>query len=372
MKDPSLIGEICAFSSVAATTTSLFSSASISSAPSIVGSSSSAIAADSSSSFKKPLQHLNIETQFLLAPNSTHVSSSDSFLTQTRKNDASIDLIFTVENNAESPSSTAKLEWKPTFNPFLFGSFESVNPLEEEKVSLALLSGEASSCLSSNLSRISAGRGRVASARVNDVVGSLHLHRREEVISKMLSLACGDFSSFSLGGSLHGFVYRTGKAMYGRCGAFHHTREMFDVWCHRGIQELVSSNSTVSGYMCASDANSAPMLFDKMTRCISPSISLVKILHVCASVGASLLGKHGYDFANYALGTLGGDPLDTTGIIELGGASTQFPFLYSSAFEYSHPYLATMHKLFRSTLKTKTASSLVYAVVSKSFQENLI
>ncbi|KAJ1391536.1 GroEL-like apical domain superfamily [Sesbania bispinosa] len=41
------------------------------------------------------------------------------------------------------------------------------------------------------------------------------------------------------------------------------------------------------------------------------------MLHVCASVGASLLGKHGYDFANYALGTLGGDPLDTTGIIEL-------------------------------------------------------
>lgn len=38
--------------------------------------------------------------------------------------------------------------------------------------------------------------------------------------------------------------------------------------------------------------------------------------------------------ANHALGTLGGDPLDTTGIIELGGASAQvllsfFPFTYS-------------------------------------------
>ncbi|KAJ1394931.1 Translation protein, beta-barrel domain superfamily [Sesbania bispinosa] len=69
-----------------------------------------------------------------------HVSSSDSFLTQIKKNDASIDLIFTVEENAESSSSTAKLEWKPTFNPFLFGSFESVNPLEEEKVSPASIS----------------------------------------------------------------------------------------------------------------------------------------------------------------------------------------------------------------------------------------
>lgn len=34
--------------------------------------------------------------------------------------------------------------------------------------------------------------------------------------------------------------------------------------------------------------------------------------------------------ANYALGTLGGDPHETTGIIELGGASAQvyiLPFL---------------------------------------------
>ncbi|KAJ1443833.1 Nucleoside phosphorylase superfamily [Sesbania bispinosa] len=32
--------------------------------------------------------------------------------------------------------STTKLEWKPSHNPFLFGSFDSLNCLEEEKISL--------------------------------------------------------------------------------------------------------------------------------------------------------------------------------------------------------------------------------------------
>jgi Golgi nucleoside diphosphatase len=34
-------------------------------------------------------------------------------------------------------------------------------------------------------------------------------------------------------------------------------------------------------------------------------------------------GIYAWVSANYALGTLHGDPLQTTGIIELGGASTQ-------------------------------------------------
>lgn len=34
-------------------------------------------------------------------------------------------------------------------------------------------------------------------------------------------------------------------------------------------------------------------------------------------------GTYAWVAANYALGTLGGDPLQTTGIIELGGASAQ-------------------------------------------------
>ncbi|MED6174352.1 putative apyrase 6 [Stylosanthes scabra] len=38
-------------------------------------------------------------------------------------------------------------------------------------------------------------------------------------------------------------------------------------------------------------------------------------------------GMYAWVIANYALGTLGGDPLDTTGIIELGGASAQVTFV---------------------------------------------
>ncbi|KAE8716094.1 putative apyrase 5 [Hibiscus syriacus] len=38
-------------------------------------------------------------------------------------------------------------------------------------------------------------------------------------------------------------------------------------------------------------------------------------------------GVYAWVVANYALGTLGGDPLDTTGIIELGGASAQVTFV---------------------------------------------
>ena len=34
-------------------------------------------------------------------------------------------------------------------------------------------------------------------------------------------------------------------------------------------------------------------------------------------------GLYAWVIANYALGTLGSDPLQTTGIIELGGASAQ-------------------------------------------------
>lgn len=34
-------------------------------------------------------------------------------------------------------------------------------------------------------------------------------------------------------------------------------------------------------------------------------------------------GMYAWVVANYALGSLGGDPLRTTGIIELGGASAQ-------------------------------------------------
>ncbi|GAU46521.1 hypothetical protein TSUD_402510 [Trifolium subterraneum] len=42
-------------------------------------------------------------------------------------------------------------------------------------------------------------------------------------------------------------------------------------------------------------------------------------------------GVYAWVVANYALGTLGGDPLETTGIIELGGASAQVTFVSREA-----------------------------------------
>lgn len=51
-------------------------------------------------------------------------------------------------------------------------------------------------------------------------------------------------------------------------------------------------------------------------------------------VSGSDEGVYAWVVANYALGTLGGDPQETTGIIELGGASAQvfiiLLFLYIS------------------------------------------
>jgi len=49
----------------------------------------------------------------------------------------------------------------------------------------------------------------------------------------------------------------------------------------------------------------------------------VLLLEFSVFVAGSDEGLYAWVVANYALGTLGGDPLQTTGIIELGGASAQ-------------------------------------------------
>ncbi|KAJ1403436.1 hypothetical protein SESBI_27277 [Sesbania bispinosa] len=70
----------------------------------------------------------------LLAPISTYVvSSSDSFLAnkdftpltimQSRKNNTCRDLIFMAEKGNNLVSSSTRMGWKPTPNPFNLGSF---------------------------------------------------------------------------------------------------------------------------------------------------------------------------------------------------------------------------------------------------------
>ncbi|KAJ1376043.1 Tetratricopeptide-like helical domain superfamily [Sesbania bispinosa] len=111
------------------------------------------------------------------------------------------------------------------------------------------------------------------------------------------------------------------------------THEMFDVQCHRGIQELVSSNSTMPGYMCASDAhsgymralyvrqnpvsNSALMLFDEMTQCVSPAVSLLNILPATAPMDDSLLRKEAHDFS-------------------VGTGSVMVPFMATDSFVWTN------------------------------------
>lgn len=61
----------------------------------------------------------------------------------------------------------------------------------------------------------------------------------------------------------------------------------------------------------------------------------------CFGFTGSDEGVYAWVVANYALGTLGGDPLETTGIIELGGASAQvrlhfFLITYDKKFHFGY------------------------------------
>nr|DAD31263.1 TPA_asm: hypothetical protein HUJ06_010113 [Nelumbo nucifera] len=60
--------------------------------------------------------------------------------------------------------------------------------------------------------------------------------------------------------------------------------------------------------------------------------------HWASVITGSDEGLYAWVAANYALGTLGGDPQNTTGIIELGGASAQVTFVSSEPLppEFSH------------------------------------
>ncbi|KAL1355982.1 hypothetical protein AAHE18_05G151100 [Arachis hypogaea] len=97
-------------------------------------------------------------------------------------------------------------------------------------------------------------------------------------------------------------------------------------------------------------------------------------------------GIYAWVVANYALGTLGGDPLDTTGIIELGGASAQVTFVSRELTQsgsshivkfgnttynlYSHSFLHyglnVAHDSWREALVSKD-----FNMASQSLQEGL-
>ncbi|KAJ1382510.1 Serpin, conserved site [Sesbania bispinosa] len=76
--------------------------------------------------------------------------ASSSFLPSITSSSSSVistafDLFFDSETRKDC---VTRLEWKPSPNPFLFGSFGLLNHLEEEKVSAVSFTGEVASCLS--------------------------------------------------------------------------------------------------------------------------------------------------------------------------------------------------------------------------------
>jgi len=56
-------------------------------------------------------------------------------------------------------------------------------------------------------------------------------------------------------------------------------------------------------------------------------------------------GVYAWVVANHALGTLGGDPSETTGIIELGGASAQVRLLFIGLLLFEN-FILVRSKLF--------------------------
>ncbi|KAJ1381659.1 Ureohydrolase domain superfamily [Sesbania bispinosa] len=253
-------------------------------------------------------------------------SPPDSPLAPLERNNESKKLSIMFLAHEIGENTTTELEWKSSSEPFTFGSFglmdknrderkdsSAINMMSSISSSKALVQLEDQICLQTSDPHAQIADSFEIVVVLEERPHGHHFSTKKEWV--LPEIENDDIISAFEGNNLINF--------YGYCKKILDTQKVFDKMPER---TFVSWNSTVSGYMCASDANFAPMLFDKMTGCISPSISLVKILHVCASVGASLLGKHDYDFANYALGTLGGDSLDTTRIIELEHMLVQHVF----------------------------------------------
>ncbi|KAL8211416.1 hypothetical protein R6Q57_005853 [Mikania cordata] len=120
--------------------------------------------------------------------------------------------------------------------------------------------------------------------------------------------ACGELPSFVRGASLHGniciygyennvFVGNALVAMYGRCGDLDCARQVFDEMLLCKIDDVISWNSMVAGYMQNGEPKQALQMFYQMTTRLSPdAVSLVNILPALASVRASMQGKEAHAY----------------------------------------------------------------------------
>ncbi|XP_010549831.1 PREDICTED: pentatricopeptide repeat-containing protein At5g16860 [Tarenaya hassleriana] len=123
--------------------------------------------------------------------------------------------------------------------------------------------------------------------------------------------ACGELRSRGGGASVHALAWVTGfetnsfvgnalVTMYERCGFLGDAWKVFDEMLVRGVWDIVSWNSMMTGFVQRGEPKKALGVFTRMTNefgIIPDVISLVQVLPSCASLGSCKEGKQAHGFA---------------------------------------------------------------------------
>ncbi|KAJ1429735.1 Mitochondrial carrier domain superfamily [Sesbania bispinosa] len=221
------------FSSIDATISPLLSFVSVSSASPIADSSSSAETTTTDESLSAAAT-INSWLSFISVTSSSKIFAAftDSFFM-----------------HQPGESSTSKLEWKSSPNPFTFGSFNSPNRLEEVNAgdSVILHIGADSSRIADTVldSTPLAKSPSSATRQVRNCISPLCVSDRA-----LVNQYCQEFSKL--------FQYYLENEMApilvvpANRGIIVplHAQKLFDVLCHRGLQDLVSWRGNIANVIC--------------------------------------------------------------------------------------------------------------------------